>query len=50
MILKVKAEVTDLAGFVVNHIEFGVEENLNRWMSQKGEKCRKPWTVFSLFR
>ena len=41
MILRVKAEVIDLVGFVANHMEFGVVENLNRWMCQKGGKMQK---------
>ena len=37
----VKVEVTGLVGFVVNHMEFGVVENLNSSMCQKGGKMQK---------
>ena len=37
----VKVEVTGLVGFVVNHMEFGVVENLNSSMCQEGGKMPK---------
>ena len=39
MIVKVK--VSGLVGSVANHMEFGVVENLNSLMCQKGGKMQK---------
>ena len=42
----VKVEVTGLVGFVANYMEFGVVENLNSSMYQKGGKMQKNDCVF----
>ena len=41
MSLKVKVKVTGLVEFVLDHMEFGVVENLNSWMCLKGGKMQK---------